>query len=232
VPGGLGAWADQPGVYAGPPKALLPQSFFVALEGGEGSGKTSILSSLVAAFPDVLVTREPGGTPEGLALRGLLLSEQGLDWDAGAELLLMTAARVQHVNRLILPALEAGRLVVCDRFVGSSLAYQGAGRGLPEGMILDLHARFVDGLLPDLTIVLDVDPRVGLSRSVRRLVDGAIDEGRFEKLDLPFHERVRAAFLAQAASDPGRHCVVDAGRSLAEVVSDVTENIRTARIKT
>jgi dTMP kinase len=87
-------------------------------------------------------------------------------------------------------------------------------------------------LSPDLTIVLDVDPRVGLSRSVRRLVDGAIDEGRFEKLDLAFHQRVRAAFLAQAASDPGRHCVVDAGRSLSEVIADVTESIRTARIKT
>jgi dTMP kinase len=194
MPGGLGG------------QALLPQSFFVALEGGEGSGKTSVLASLVAAFPDVLVTREPGGTAEGLALRGLLLSEQGLDWDASAELLLMTAARVQHVKRLVLPALQAGRLVVCDRFLGSSLAYQGAGRGLAAAMIQDLHARFVGGLSPDLTIVLDVDPRVGLSRSVRRLVDGAIDEGRFEKLDLAFHQRVRAAFLAQAASDPGARC--------------------------
>jgi dTMP kinase len=207
-------------------QALLPQPFFVVLEGGEGSGKTSVLSALSKALaPDVLFTREPGGTPEGLALRSLLLSEQGLDWEPGAELLLMVAARVQHVQRLILPALEAGRMVVCDRFLGSTLAYQGAGRGMPREMILDLHTRLVGGLVPDLTIILDVDPRIGLSRSTRRLENDAIDEGRFEKLDLAFHDRVRAAFLAQAATDPGSHHVIDAQRSLPQVVSDVVDAV-------
>jgi dTMP kinase len=207
-------------------QALVPQSFFVVLEGGEGSGKTSIVQALAAALgPNVVLTREPGGTPEGLALRSLLLSSQGVDWDPGAELLLMVAARVQHVKRVILPALAAGRVVVCDRFLGSSLAYQGAGRGVPVTMIRDLHRDFVDGLMPDLTVLLDVEPRIGLARSARRLGAAAIDEGRFEALDLAFHERVRADFLAQSAADPSRSMVIDAGRGLEEVKSDVVEQV-------
>jgi dTMP kinase len=208
-------------------QALLPQSFFIVLEGGEGSGKTSVLPALAAALDrDVLVTREPGGTPEGLALRGLLLSEQGNDWDPGAELLLMVAARVQHVKRVILPALAAGRVVICDRFVGSTLAYQGAGRGLSGAMIRDLHAVFVGGLMPDITVYLDVEPSLGLSRSARRLGEDAIDEGRFEALDLAFHARVRADFLAQAAADPVRSVVIDAGRPLADVQADVIARVK------
>ena len=104
---------------------------FIVLEGGEGAGKTTVLAGLAAALHEVglnpLVTREPGGTPQGLALRALLLAEDGPEWDAGAELLLMMAARIQHVRRVIRPALEAGRVVLCDRFLGSTLAYQGAG---------------------------------------------------------------------------------------------------------
>jgi dTMP kinase len=219
MPGGLGG------------QALLPQSFFLVLEGGEGSGKTSLSAALcdalrVAGF-DVLATREPGGTPEGTALRALLLAADGYDWDGGAELLLMTAARIQHVKRVIAPALAAGRAVVCDRFVGSTLAYQGAGRSLPQALIMELHARLVGGLRADLTVFLDIDPRVGLSRSVRRLGQAKDDEGRFEALDLAFHERVRAAFLAQAAADPARSIVVDAGRTLPEVEAEVIGAVRT-----
>ncbi len=203
---------------------------FVVLEGGEGSGKTSIEAALYATLQssgfDVLATREPGGTPEGAALRALLLAADGYDWDAGAELLLVVAARIQHVKRVIEPALQAGRCVLCDRFVGSTLAYQGAGRGLPVVVIEDLHERLVGGLRPDLTVYLDIDPRIGLARSVRRLGQMAADEGRFEALDLAFHERVRAAFLAQAADDPGRSVVIDAGPGLAEVEAKVIEAVR------
>jgi len=205
-------------------------SFFLVLEGGEGSGKTTLSVALCAALKDagldVLATREPGGTPEGTALRSLLLAADGYDWDSGAELLLMTAARIQHVKRVIAPALAAGRAVLCDRFVGSTLAYQGAGRGLPEALILDLHARLVGGLRADLTVFLDIDPRVGLARSLRRLEQGGQDERRFESLDMAFHSRVRAAFLAQAAADPAASIVVDAGRTLAEVQAEVTGAVR------
>lgn len=187
---------------------------FIAVEGVDGSGKSGVVRHLIAALQarghDVLGTREPGGTPQGEALRGLLLSGADDAWDPRAELLLMTAARVQHVARVVLPAVAAGRIVVSDRYAGSTLAYQGAGRGMAEGLIRDLHARMVDDVWPDLTLVLDLDPTIGLARSRRRLASDAIDEGRFESLDLPFHQRIRAAFLAQAASAPDRHALVDA----------------------
>ena len=200
---------------------------FIVFEGGEGAGKTSALAAAAAALGEkAVVTREPGGTPEGLALRALLLAQDGPAWDPMAELLLMVAARVQHVARVIRPALAAGRIVLCDRFLGSTLAYQGAGRGLDEALIQDLHQRTV-GLLPDLTILLDVDPRVGLRRSARRLAASGADEGRFEALDVTFHERVRASFLMQAeASD---YLVIDAAASepavrqaVVQAVTDMT----------
>ncbi len=188
---------------------------FIAVEGVDGSGKSGVVRHLIAHVQalgrDVLGTREPGGTPQGEALRGLLLAGEDDAWDPRAELLLMTAARVQHVARVVLPAVAAGRVVVSDRYAGSTLAYQGAGRGMAEVLIRDLHAAVVDDVWPDLTLVLDLDPAIGLARSRKRLAVGAIDEGRFESLDLAFHQRIREAFLAQAAAAPERHVVVDAG---------------------
>lgn len=190
---------------------------FIAVEGVDGSGKSGVVRHLIAALAarghDVLGTREPGGTPQGEALRGLLLSGEDAAWDPRAELLLMTAARVQHVARVVLPAVAAGRVVVSDRYAGSTLAYQGAGRGMAEALIRELHASMVNDVWPGLTLVLDIDPAIGLARSRRRLATDAIDEGRFESLDLPFHQRIRAAFLAQAAAAPDRHVVVDASGS-------------------
>lgn len=202
---------------------------FIVIEGGEGSGKTSAMAVLATTLQsrghDVLQTREPGGTPEGLTLRGLLLAEEGPDWDPAAELLLMTAARVQHVRRVIAPALAAAQTVLCDRFVGSTLAYQGAGRGLSTALILDLHRRFVDDLWPSLTVLLDVAPQTGLARSRRRLGHVAADEGRFEALDLDFHGRVRASFLEQAAARPS--LVIDAGQVLDTVQRDLVDGLST-----
>ncbi len=196
---------------------------FIVFEGGEGAGKTTAMAAVAAQLGErALVTREPGGTPEGLALRALLLADDAPDWDPTAELLLMVAARVQHVARVIRPALAAGRVVLCDRFVGSTLAYQGAGRGLDSGFILDLHRQAV-GLLPDLTVVLDVDPRVGLLRSERRLAASGQDEGRFEGLDLAFHARVRESFLTQAANL--RSVVIDAAAPAADVEQAVMDAV-------
>ncbi|MCP3734728.1 dTMP kinase [Sphingomonas sp. RP10(2022)] len=187
---------------------------FIAVEGVDGSGKSGVVRALVAGLQarglDVLGTREPGGTPQGEALRGLLLAGADEAWEPRAELLLMTAARVQHIARVVLPAVAAGRIVVSDRYAGSTLAYQGAGRGMDAGLIRDLHAAMVDDVWPDLTLVLDIDPAVGLARSRKRLADGGIDEGRFESLALPFHQRIRASFLAQAVAAPERHAVIDA----------------------
>ena len=202
---------------------------FIVFEGGDGAGKGSALAAaaeaLAAEGRDVLTTREPGGTPEALELRSLLLSSAGSVWDQGSELLLMTAARVQHVKRVIRPALAAGRLVLCDRFVGSTIAYQGSGRGLPHSLIRDLHRTFVDDIWPDLTVLLDVDATTGLGRSRRRLAGVDVDEGRFEALDLSFHERVRSSFLEQAAAAPNSTVVIDAAGPLDSVRRDVVSQV-------
>jgi dTMP kinase len=206
------------------------QGQFIVFEGGDGAGKGSALAAvadaLVADGLRVLTTREPGGTPEGLELRGLLLSAAGSVWDQGAELLLMTAARVQHVKRVIRPALAAGKIVLCDRFVGSTLAYQGGGRGLPLSLIRDLHRVFVDDVWPDLTVLMDVDAAAGLGRSRQRLAGSGTDEGRFESLDLAFHNRVRRAFLEQAETEPAATIVIDATPPLDIVGPDVVSRVR------
>ncbi|RJF91122.1 dTMP kinase [Sphingomonas cavernae] len=202
---------------------------FIVVEGGDGSGKGGVIEALsarlTAADHDLLVTREPGGTDEGLKLRELLLSAEGAVWDQGAELLLMTAARIQHVKRVIAPALAAGRIVLCDRFVGSTLAYQGAGRGISESLIRGLHRDLVDDLWPDITVLLDVDPRVGLARSRARLSDAELDEGRFEDLDIGFHDRVRGGFLDQAQHDVERTLVIDAARPADQVRADAITQV-------
>jgi dTMP kinase len=188
--------------------------FLIAVEGVDGSGKSGVARAIAAALKDLgrdpVLTREPGGTPQGESLRALILAGQDATWDPASELLLMTAARVQHVRHVIQPALDRGRIVVSDRFVGSTLAYQGAGRGISQDFIRHLHVNTVGPVWPDLTIVLDLDARVGLGRSRKRLADGQIDEGRFEGLHLAFHQRIRQSFLDQAAADPGRHVIVDA----------------------
>ncbi len=196
---------------------------FIVFEGGEGAGKTSAMIALEAALRErgrrATLTREPGGTPEGLSLRALLLAQDAPDWAPEAELLLMIAARVQHVRRVIQPALDRGETVLCDRYLGSTLAYQGAGSGLPRDLILDMHERLVGGLRPDLTVLLDVDPRVGLRRSTRRLAAEMSDETKFEALPLAFHDRVRAGFLAQASETPT--LIVDASLPQEEVARQV-----------
>jgi dTMP kinase len=193
------------------------QGCFIAVEGGDGSGKTGVLRHITQALRDkgfdVIATREPGGTPEAEALRALVLSGEDATWEPASELLLMTAARVQHVKRLIEPALARGAVVISDRYAGSTLAYQGAGRGFDEGFIRDLHARAVGNRWPDLTLILDVPADLGLARSRARLGAAGVDEGRFETLDPGFHQRIRQSFLAQARAAPDRHAVIDASAS-------------------
>ncbi|MCD2324203.1 dTMP kinase [Sphingomonas sp. IC-56] len=195
---------------------------FLAVEGVDGCGKTGIVAAIVNHLAshgiDVLATREPGGTHQGEQIRSLILSGADDAWDPHSELLLMTAARVEHVRRVILPAVASGRSVVSDRYVGSTIAYQGAGRGMSVDFITGLHAAAVGDVWPDLTIILDLDAGIGLSRSRRRLGASNVDEGRFETLDLEFHRRIRQSYLDQARISPDRHVVVDASGTPAEVL--------------
>lgn len=194
---------------------------FVVAEGGEGAGKSSALARIAPRLERlghaIVMTREPGGTPEGSALRSLLLASDRPTWESAAEHLLMAAARVQHVRRVIRPALERGAVVICDRFIGSTVAYQGAGRGLSQEFILQVHAQTTGNIWPDLTLLFDIDPKIGIARSRKRLHETESDEGRFEAVELAFHERVRACYLEQAAANPDQHCVIDASGSQIEV---------------
>lgn len=202
---------------------------FVAFCGGEGSGKSTQLQLLAdyAATHGIPMTRtrEPGGTPLGQRLRSLLLATDTVAIEPMAELLLMVADRVQHLAQVIRPALKQGHLVLCDRYVGSTLAIQGNGRGLDRSIILDLHRRACGDLWPDLTIVLDIDPSIGIERSREKLAERKLNEGRFEALDLDFHRRVREGYLESAENFKGRYAVVDADRHVDEVHHDILDRI-------
>lgn len=184
---------------------------FISLEGGEGAGKSTQAARLVAALEargvDVLVTREPGGSEGGEAIRDLLLGGEATRWSAHSEALLFAAARADHVEKQIRPALDVGRWVVCDRFIDSSRAYQG-GQGIDDAAILALHGFGSKGLLPDRTLVLEIDHAEGNSRANAR-DDGARD--RFARRDPAFHAEVAAAFRRIAANEPDRVRLVDAG---------------------
>jgi dTMP kinase len=193
---------------------------FITLEGPEGAGKTLQAQRLAAALESrghpTLLTREPGGTRLGDALRELLLSTTEGRIAPRADALLFNAARAQLVSEVIGPALDAGEFVVCARFADSTLAYQGYGEGIPLDDLRALARVATGGLVPDLTILLDLDAEVGLGRKA------AADHTRFEAaFDLEFHRRVRAGFLALAAAEPGRFVVVDASRTADVVFEDV-----------
>ncbi len=193
---------------------------FLTLEGTEGVGKTTnrqfIQDWLEARNIPLLVTREPGGTPLAEEIRELLLQKRAEAVDATAELLLVFAARAQHVNTLIRPALAAGKWVLCDRFTDATYAYQGAGRGLPLNTIEQLENMVQGVLRPDLTLVLDIEVEAGLQRAGERA-----DLDRFESEELAFFQRVRAGYHARAAAAPERYRLVDAGQSLAAVQGDI-----------
>lgn len=186
---------------------------FIALEGIEGCGKSTLIAKLTQAFTErgreVVATREPGAGEFGRTLRAILLDPAQVDLAPEAELFLFLADRAQHVHSLIRPALAAGKVVLCDRYVDSTIVYQGLGRGLDVAELERLNAFAVKGLWPDLTLVLDLDPEIGLVRAKAR--DAALGrEGRFESLSLDFHRRVRAGYLDLAGKAPGRYAVLDA----------------------
>lgn len=193
---------------------------FIVLEGGEGGGKSTQARALRDALRtrgrEVVLTREPGGSPLAEAIRGLVLGDWPEGIDATTEVLLIFAARAAHLRATILPALEAGRDVICDRFVDASYAYQGAGRGLPRERLAELERLVLGNLRPDLVLVLDVDPAVGVQR-----IAGRGDNNRFDAESLAFMQRVRAAYLQRAAEAPQNHVVVDAARPLETVGAEL-----------
>ena len=197
---------------------LATQARFITLEGGEGAGKTTVLNALRDALKatgaEVVTTREPGGTPLAEQIRGLLLDTHHEPPSPHTELLLMFAARAQHVRETLLPALQRGAWVLCDRFTDSSYAYQGGGRDLDTTFIAELERRVV-GIRPGLTLLLDVGVRQGRERMRGRdLLPDRIERERED-----FFERVRAAYLARAEAEPDRTRVVDASASAEEVAS-------------
>jgi dTMP kinase len=208
--------------------ALPMHPRFVSLEGGEGAGKTTVLEALRAELQsggdEVVCTREPGGTPLAERIRGLLLDPAHEPPAAETELLLMFAARAQHVRETILPALERGAWVVSDRFTDSSYAYQGGGRGLDAAFIATLE-RAVVGLQPGLTLLLDLGVVEGRERTRGR----DLYPDRIEREHDAFFERVRDAFLARAAAQPERIRVLDATRPAADVAADAVALLRAWR---
>ena len=191
---------------------------FIALEGGEGVGKSTQLRLLAEALRTrgrtVVTTREPGGTPGAEAIRTMLLDPAGEGWGPRAEALLFAAARADHVDRLIRPALARGEWVLTDRYLDSSRAYQGGGSGLADADLLVLHQIGSEGLLPDRTILLELDPAAVAMRLAAR--DRGISD-RIGGRDLAYHARVGAAFRQIADADPGRFSIIEAGGSPAEV---------------
>lgn len=193
---------------------------FLVIEGTEGTGKSTNLAfieqKITSAGIDLLVTREPGGTPLAEEIREILLAPREEKVDAVAELLLIFAARAQHLNQVIRPALEAGKWVLSDRFTDATFAYQGGGRGLPRDVILELETLVQQGVQPDLTFYLDLDVEIGLQRARARA-----DLDRFEQEEITFFENVRAAYLARVAAAPERYFKVDASQSLEKVQQDL-----------
>jgi dTMP kinase len=190
---------------------------FIALEGGEGAGKSTqarmLAQALTARGIEAVTTREPGGTAGAEAIRGLLLGTEGDGWHPRAEALLFAAARSDHVEKLIRPALEAGQWVICDRFLDSSRAYQGGGGGLSDADILALHAIGSLDLKPDLTLLIDVSPQTAAARAAAR------DQGQPDRIggrDEAYHARVASAFRAIADAEPDRYARIDGNGTPAE----------------
>jgi dTMP kinase len=198
---------------------------FITFEGPEGSGKSTQLKMLAASLRadghEVVETQEPGGTPVGVQIRHVLLSAENRELCPTAELLLMFASRAQNVDQLILPALAAGHVVLCDRFTDSTLAYQGTARGLGAEVVYELDRIACRGLVPNLTLLIDIDAETGLERARRRNDRTRDADTRMEQQAVAFHRKVREAYRQLAAEDPRRVRLIDGARSREAVAADV-----------
>jgi dTMP kinase len=205
---------------------------FITFEGGDGSGKTTQLkaleSHLIARNKSCIATREPGGTSLGRLIRQALLEVSNQPITSPAELFLYLADRAQHMQEVILPALEEGKVVLCDRHTDSTLAYQGYGRGIDLGLLRRLNDIASRGIRPDLTLLFDCPVEIGLSRTAQRQSQASTirsREDRFERERIEFHEKVRKGFLELAQAEPQRFRIIDAARSAAEVGQEIMDII-------
>lgn len=198
---------------------------FVTFEGGEGTGKSTqaliLADTLKKRGIDAILTREPGGSPGAEIIRNLLVTGSVDRWSTMSEVLLMYAARADHWLNTIKPALDAGSWVLCDRFADSTVAYQGYGRGVNKGFLQLLYMHIVGNIEPDFTFVFDLDVNVGLKRANTRMAGDAVVEGRFEAMDIAFHERIRTGFLEIAKKNSKRCNVLDSSAHPREVHKEI-----------
>lgn len=207
---------------------------FISICGVEGSGKTTQLKFIAQFLESVgkkfVITREPGGTPIGMKIRRILLDPENRDLTAKAELFLYAADRIQHIEQLILPALHEGKIVITDRFADSTTVYQGYARGIDLELVEKINDLVLDGLKPNLTILLDIAPVIGLSRVQNQLKFGQRTEAesRFEHEKLEFHEKIRQGFLMLARKEPNRFRIVDAEQHQDKVTQNILQILKTA----
>ena len=203
---------------------------FITFEGMDGCGKTTQLRLLAAALRekglDVVETVEPGGTEIGRQIRRILLDPENTAIHARTELLLYFASRAQNVEQVIRPALAAGSVVLCDRFTDSTLVYQGCGRGLNPGIVVELDRIACQGLRPDATILIDIDLDTSMTRAKRRNQRTTQAESRIDEEDAAFHERTRRGYLDLAASEPGRFITIDGRASIGDVARSIREALQ------
>jgi dTMP kinase len=203
--------------------------FFITFEGIEGCGKTTQISHLTAYLKEknlpFLLTREPGGTEIGDRIRQILLSSENSRMEPVTEFFLYEAARAQHLSQVVLPALTDGKTVLCDRFADATVAYQGYGRGLNLAWIEEIHNRFLKGLKPNLTFLLDLPVEEGLRRAWKRMENQTVKEDRFEKEALAFHRRVREGYLFLARQEPNRIIVLDGMKDEKSIHREITNHL-------
>ncbi len=204
----------------------MKRGLFITFEGGEGTGKTTQSKLLARALEEeghtVLLTREPGGTPEGEELRRIFVNNNGPEWPLDAQVLLMFAARALHLQKIIEPALEEGKIVISDRFTDSTLCYQGYALGYDEEAFKAIKEAVLGDFEPDLTIVFDIDPHEGLIRAAGR----EAQDDSFESLNFDFHDRLRQGFLKIAQDNPDRCRVVDSSADIEDVSMLILSHVR------